>query len=184
MTFLLLLILGSAVGAIWLLYNVHSSLVARRESLREAFSQVDTQLKRRHAAVSKLVEASGKHLKHERAALDAAATAKNSAAEAVSGGGNDDVDRISAAEVALSAAVDKLLSLSERHPGLAEDQDVLRASDELASAENRVLQAGKAYNDDVSQYNAACEQFPAVLVAGLMGMPRAPLFQHLAQQAR
>ena len=156
-----------AVGA----YN---RLVRLKNSIANAFGQIDVQLKRRYDLIPNLVEAAKKYLQHEQATLEAVITARNqarSASDAVRSrpGKADAVLALAAAEQTLDGSLGRLFALAEAYPDLKADQTIRDLSEELTSTENKVGFARQAYNDAVLDYNNAQGQFPALLVARLFG---------------
>ena len=156
-----------AVGA----YN---RLVRLKNTIANAFGQIDVQLKRRYDLIPNLVEAAKKYLQHERDTLVAVINARNQARTASDAVRSRPANAaavltLSAAEQALSGALGGLFALAEAYPELKADQTVRDLSEELASTENKVAFSRQAYNDAVLDYNNAQGQFPALLVARLFG---------------
>ncbi|HET8541925.1 MAG TPA: LemA family protein [Anaeromyxobacter sp.] len=167
-----------AVAIGWaVLYN---GLVTRRNAYRNAFSQIDVQLKRRYDLVPNLVETAKGYLKHERGTLEAVIAARNAAAgaagrAAASPGDPGAMAGLASAEGALAGSLSRLLALAEAYPDLKANQTMAALMEELSSTENRVGFARQAYNDAVMAYNNARETFPGNLVAG--GFAAAQLFE-------
>ncbi|MGV8803788.1 MAG: LemA family protein [Polaromonas sp.] len=154
-----------AVGA----YN---RLVRLKNTIANAFGQIDVQLKRRYDLIPNLVEAARKYLAHEKDTLEAVIAARNqarSASEKVASrpGRAESVVALAAAEQALAGSLGQLFALSEAYPELKADQTIRELSEELTSTENKVGFARQAYNDAVLDYNNAQAQFPALLIARL-----------------
>jgi LemA protein len=170
LSFLLLL----ALPLVWtaLAYN---RLVGLRNALRNAFAQIDVQLKRRHDLVPGLVEVARAYLKHESvvAARQGAAAARASAVARWPDA--HAVDRLDAAELVLSGAVGRLLAVVESHPDLKADGTLERLTEELVSTENRIGFARQVYNNAVTDYNDGVERFPDNLVAVAFAFRRASL---------
>ena len=152
-----------AVGA----YN---RLVRLKNTIANAFGQIDVQLKRRYDLIPNLVEAAKKYLSHERETLESVINARNQAKNA------SDVVRsrpanalavttLAVAEQALSSSLGNLFALNEAYPELKADQTIRELSEELTSTENKVTFARQAFNDAVLDYNNAQGQFPAVMIA-------------------
>ena len=152
-----------AVGA----YN---RLVRLKNTIANAFGQIDVQLKRRYDLIPNLVDVARKYLQHEQATLEAVINARNQARAA------SDVVRsrpanalavttLAAAEQALGSSLGNLFALAEAYPDLKADQTMRELSEELTSTENKVSFARQAFNDAVLDYNNAQGQFPAMLVA-------------------
>jgi LemA protein len=169
-----LLFLFWAVGA----YN---RLVSLRNQFKNAFVQIDVQLKRRHDLIPNLVETARAYMKHERETLEAVIGARTQAisANAKAAGDASDgaaVQQIAAAEGALSASLGKLFALSEAYPDLKANQTMRELTEELTSTENRIAFSRQAYNDGVMQYNISLEQFPGSVIANMFAFkPGEPL---------
>lgn len=163
-----------AVGA----YN---RLIRLKNTIANAFGQIDVQLKRRYDLIPNLVEAAKKYLQHERETLEAVMVARNQsriASDAVRSrpANAQAVVALAAAEQALEGSLGRLFAVAEAYPELKADQTIRDLSEELTSTENKVAFARQAYNDAVLDYNNAQGQFPALLVARLFGfMPSAML---------
>ncbi|WP_341910001.1 LemA family protein [Polaromonas sp. YR568] len=156
-----------AVGA----YN---RLVRLKNTIANAFGQIDVQLKRRYDLIPNLVEAAKKYLQHEQTTLEAVTTARNqarTASEAVRSrpANAAAVTALSVAEQALDGSLGHFFAVAEAYPELKADQTIRDLSEELTSTENKVGFARQAYNDAVLDYNNAQGQFPAVLIARLFG---------------
>ncbi|MDB5742073.1 MAG: LemA family protein [Polaromonas sp.] len=169
------LLLFWAVGA----YN---RLVRLQNTIANAFGQIDVQLKRRHDLIPNLVEAAKKYLQHEHATLEAVISARNqarSASQTVRNrpGKAEAVVALAAAEQTLDSSLSRLFALAEAYPDLKADQTIRELSEELTSTENKVGFARQAYNDAVLDYNNAQGQFPALLIARLLGFAPSAMLQ-------
>ena len=161
---------------------VYNRLVTLRNVLRNAFSQIDVQLKRRHDLIPNLVETAKGYLAHEHQTLEAVIAARNQAVAASQVAAKNPVDPgalkgMAAAEATLSGTVGRLLAVSEAYPDLKANQTMAALTEELTSTENKVAFARQAFNDDVAIYNVALERFPATLLAGSFGFDEAPLWE-------
>ena len=161
---------------------VYNRLVTLRNVLRNAFSQIDVQLKRRHDLIPNLVETAKGYLAHEHQTLEAVIAARNQAVAASQVAAKNPVDAgalkgMAAAEAALSGTVGRLLAVSEAYPDLKANQTMAALTEELTSTENKVAFARQAFNDDVAIYNVALERFPATLLAGSFGFDEAALWE-------
>ena len=161
---------------------VYNRLVTLRNVLRNAFSQIDVQLKRRHDLIPNLVETAKGYLAHEHQTLEAVIAARNQAVAASQVAAKNPVDPgalkgMAAAEAALSGTVGRLLVVSEAYPELKANQTMAALTEELTSTENKVAFARQAFNDDVAIYNVALERFPATLLAGSFGFDEAALWE-------
>jgi len=175
--FLLLLALGAAVLVFAI--SIYNRLVTGRNGYRNAFSQIDVQLKRRHDLIPNLVETAKAYLKHERQTLEAVVAARNTAvtagrAAAANPGDPEAMMGLSSAEGALTGSLSRLLAVAEAYPDLKANQTMAQLMEELSSTENRISFARQAFNDAVMTYNNSRETFPGVLLAG--GFPAAQSF--------
>jgi LemA protein len=172
---LLAMLLFWAVGA----YN---RLVRLRNTIANAFGQIDVQLKRRYDLIPNLVEVAKKYLQHEQATLEAVIAARNqarSASDAVRSrpAKAEGIVALAAAEQALSGSLTQLFAVAEAYPDLKADQTIRELSEELTSTENKVGFSRQAYNDAVLDYNNAQGQFPALLIARLFGFAPSAMLQ-------
>ncbi|RJG04852.1 LemA family protein [Noviherbaspirillum cavernae] len=172
---IVLLILFWGVGA----YN---RLVSLRNQFKNAFAQIDVQLKRRYDLIPNLVETAKGYMKHERESLEAVIAARNQAVTANAKAGVDlgdaaAVRQMAAAEGALTASLGKMFALSEAYPDLKANQNMMQLTEELTSTENRIAFARQAYNDGVMQYNTSLEQFPGSIIAGMFAFRAGELLQ-------
>ena len=151
--------------------SIYNNLVTLRNRFKNAFSQIDVQLKRRYDLIPNLIEVAKGYLKHERETLEAVIAARQTAASAQSRASADPGDASSmrsflAAEGALTGALGKFFALSEAYPDLKANTTMTQLSEELTTTENKVAFARQAYNDTVMQYNTLRESFPNNFFAG------------------
>jgi LemA protein len=163
-----------------LVVGVYNGLVTKRNRYKNAYAQIDVQLKRRYDLIPNLVEAVKGYLKHEAGTLEAVVEARNSASGAAQraaehAGDPDALKSLASAEAKLSNGLARVLALSESYPELKGNQNVRDLTEELTTTENRVAFARQAYNDCVTTYNTARETFPAVLLAANFGFDSAGL---------
>ena len=166
--FVLLLVTGI------FLVGIYNGLVTLRNAFRNAFAQVDVQLKRRHDLIPNLVETAKGYMAHERQTLEAVIAARASATQAnlrvtANPGDAAAVGALAQAESGLTSALGRLLAVAENYPQLKADATMRSLMEELTSTENRLAFARQAFNDAVLAYNNRRETFPAVLVAGALG---------------
>jgi LemA protein len=182
---LLLLACGGAVvigvAALWLI-SVYNGLVRARNAYKNAFAQIDVQLKRRHDLIPNLVETAKGYMRHERETLEAVIAARsgavNAQAKAAANPGDPNaMQQLSGAENMLTQTLGRLFALSEAYPDLKANQNMMQLSEELTSTENKVAFARQHFNDSVMRYNNRREAFPANLVAGMFGFGPAALFE-------
>ena len=151
--------------------GTYNGLVAKRNRVRNAWSQIDVQLKRRHDLIPSVVNTVKGYLQHEREVLENVTRARQ---QAISAG--SDVAARAAAENALTQAMRSLFAVAEAYPDLKANQNMLALQEELSSTENKVAFARQFYNDSVLQYNTAREVFPANLFADSFRFTPEPLF--------
>lgn len=162
--------------------TTYNGLVTLRNRFKNAFAQIDVQLKRRYDLIPNLVETAKGYLKHERETLEAVIQARNvaSAAGKKAAASPDNPEAIRGllgAESALTGALGRFFALSEQYPDLKANQTMAQLSEELASTENRIAFARQAYNDSVMAYNTKRESFPTIVIAGALGFLPATLFE-------
>jgi len=168
--------------------GLYNSLVTRRNRYKNAYAQIDVQLKRRYDLIPNLVEAVRGYLKHEAGTLEAVIQARNSAFHAAQRaaehtGDPEALKSLVSAETALQSGLSRIIALSESYPELKGSQTVRDLTEELTTTENRVAFARQAYNDTVTSYNTARETFPAVLLASSFGFESAGLLEAVNDNA-
>ena len=174
-----------AVPLFFLLIYVVSSynrLIGLRNRYKNAFSQIDVQLNRRHDLIPNLVETAKGYMAHERNTLEAVIAARNVAvtatARAAQQPGNPAaMKELTTAENALTGVLGRLLAVAEAYPDLKANQNMARLMEELSSTENKVAFARQSYNDSVMTYNTARERFPTNIIAGTFNFAAAELFE-------
>ena len=175
-----LLVLVVVLG-LWVA-GIYNSLVALRNRFKNAFAQIDVQLKRRYDLIPNLVEVAKGYMKHESSTLEAVIKARNIALAASQSAAANPADAnavkgLLSAESGLTGALSRLMVVSEQYPDLKANQNMLQLTEELTSTENKVSFARQAYNDSVMGYNTTRETFPNVIFAGLFGFLPAELFK-------
>lgn len=190
---ILLIILGvlavCVVGVVLWVMGIYNGLVALRNRFKNAFAQIDVQLKRRYDLIPNLVETAKGYLSHERETLEAVIAARNGAASAGQAAASDPsnpeaIKQLMGAETALTGAMGKFFALSEAYPDLKANQNMMQLTEELTSTENKISFARQAYNDSVMTYNTKREVFPAVLFSGALGFREAQLFEITEERER
>jgi LemA protein len=174
------IVVGVVAAAVAWLISIYNGLVTLRNRFKNAFAQIDVQLKRRYDLIPNLVETAKGYIKHERETLEAVIAARNGAQSANQRAAADPADaaamqQLSSAEAGLSGALGRLFALSESYPDLKANQTMMQLSEELTSTENKISFARQAYNDAVMSYNTAIESFPDNFVAGFGGFRDATL---------
>jgi LemA protein len=179
---ILLIVVGViAVGLIAYVVGAYNKLVGLRNRFKNAYAQIDVQLKRRYDLIPNLVETAKGYMKHERETLEAVIQARNQAANAnakaaQSPGDAGAMKQLAGAEAILTGTLGRLFALSEAYPDLKANQNMTSLMEELTSTENRVSFARQAYNDSVMVYNTTRETFPTNIVAGSFNFSAAELF--------
>jgi LemA protein len=181
-----LIVLGVLLAIVVILglwvVGIYNSLVALRNRFKNAFAQIDVQLKRRYDLIPNLVETAKGYLKHERETLEAVIKARNIAYAAAQSAAANPADAnamksLGAAETGLAGALSRLMVVSEQYPDLKANQNMMQLTEELTSTENKIAFARQAYNDSVMSYNTTRETFPNVIFAGMFGFLPAELFK-------
>ena len=167
--------------ALWAM-GVYNGLVVARNGYKNAFSQIDVQLTRRHDLIPNLGEVAKGYIKHERETLEAVIQARNAAvssqqAAARSPGDAAAMQQLAGAENALTQTIGRLFALSEAYPDLKANQTMMQLSEELTSTENKVAFARQAFNDAVMDYNNKRETFPSSVIANLFTFSPAALLE-------
>ena len=170
-----------AVVAFWAI-GAYNRLVDLRNRFKNAFAQIDVQLKRRYDLIPNLVETAKGYMKHERETLEAVIKARNSAvtantAAAANPGNPAAMQGLMGAEAALTGALSKLFALAEAYPDLKANQNMMQLSEELTGTENKIAFSRQAFNDAVMTYNTATQQFPSNVIAGVFSFTAAELLQ-------
>lgn len=177
-----LVILGIVLLIVFWGVAAYNRLVSLRNRFKNAFAQIDVQLKRRHDLIPNLVETARAYMKHERETLEAVIAARNQAASANARAAGDPTNaaamhQMALAEGALSSSLGKLFALSEAYPDLKANENMMQLTEELTGTENRIAFSRQAYNDSVMEYNTAVEQFPGSVIAGMFVFKTAELLE-------
>jgi LemA protein len=165
---------------VWWAAVKYNGLVSLRNRFKNAFSQIDVQLKRRYDLIPNLVEVAKGYLAHERGTLEAVTAARGAAVGANARAAANPADAaaisgLSAAEAGLSGALGRLMAVVEAYPDLRGNETMVLLTEELAGTENKVAFARQAFNDAVMHYNTAAESFPANIVAAFFQFKHAEL---------
>jgi LemA protein len=174
------IIVGAIVlFAMWIV-RIYNGLVAMRQRVNQAFSDIDVQTKQRHDLIPNLIETVKGYAAHERGTLEAVVAARNAAVTAQTGG----VAAQAAAENALSGALRQLFALSEAYPDLKASQNFQQLQSELSDIENKIAAARRFFNNAVQEYNTGIQQFPAVLLAPTLGFTPKDFFDVGVEQRK
>jgi LemA protein len=174
---LLVVVLGLAGFVV----GVYNKLVTMRNRYKNAYAQIDVQLKRRYDLIPNLVEIAKGYIKHERETLENVTKARNiayvaSQAAAANPGDSGAMKNLVSAESGLAGTLSRLMMVSEQYPDLKANQNMMQLTEELTSTENKISFARQAYNDSVMVYNTDREVFPSNLIAGMFNFTAAELF--------
>ncbi len=184
-----LVVLAVIVLAILFFVSIYNKLIQLKNRFKNAFAQIDVQLKRRYDLIPNLVETAKAYMKHEREVLEAVIKARNQATAAADKASADPSDAAAiqgliGAESMLSGTLGRLFALVEAYPDLKANQNMMQLSEELTSTENKVSFARQAFNDAVMQYNTSREVFPNVIVANMFAFGEAQLFELKEEEER
>ena len=174
-----LLVVAVIVGVF--VIGVYNKLVTLRNRYKNAYAQIDVQLKRRYDLIPNLVETAKGYMAHERGTLEAVTAARNiayaaSKAAAANPGDASAMKSLASAETGLGGTLSRLMMVSEQYPDLKANQNMMQLTEELTSTENKISFARQAYNDSVMTYNTDRELFPSNLIAGMFNFTAAELF--------
>ena len=173
---------GIVLILLMIVVGMYNRLVRYRNRFKNAFAQIDVQLKRRYDLIPNLVETAKSYMSHERETLEAVIQARNQAqqSEQAAAASPDDANAIKqliGAEGVLTGAMGRMFALMENYPDLKANQNMMQLSEELTSTENKVAFARQAFNDSVTTYNTYRESFPNNVVAGMFSFNEAQLFE-------
>jgi LemA protein len=174
MTITLIVLLVIVAAVVITAVSIFNNLVQLRNRYKNAFAQIEVQLKRRYDLIPNLVETAKKYMKHESETLEAVVAARNAAAKGLSAvaadpSNADAIANLAGAEGTLGGAMAKFSMVMEAYPDLKASENMMQLSEELTSTENKVAFSRQAFNDQVMAYNSARQTFPAVLMAGMFG---------------
>ncbi|TVR49368.1 MAG: LemA family protein [Planctomycetota bacterium] len=169
--------------------GMYNGLVALRNRVKNAFAQIDVQLKRRYDLIPNLVETAKAYMSHERETLEAVIQARNqaSAASSKTAGDPANPDNMKAligAEAALGGAMGRFFALAEAYPDLKANQNMMQLTEELTSTENKIAFSRQAFNDSVMTYNTKRESFPTNIIGGMFNFQLAEHFEITKEEER
>lgn len=168
-TFFVALLIGAVVLA-FIVVAAYNNLVLMRQNVRESWSAIETELRRRYDLIPNLVETVKGYAGHERETLEAVIKARNAAVT------QGPIDQQVASQNMLTGALGKLMALSEAYPQLQANANFSSLQNELNETETRISQARRFYNANVKEFNTACETFPSAIVANSFGFKSQPYF--------
>lgn len=174
-------VIALVIFAVIFFIGIYNRLVSLRNQSKNAFSQIDVQLKRRYDLIPNLVETAKAYMKHERDTLEAVIKARNMAitanqAVATNPQNPEAMKQLMQAEGTLTGGLSKLMMLMESYPDLKANQNMMQLTEELTSTENKISFARQAFNDSVMDYNTSCEVFPNSVVAGMFQFQKGTLY--------
>jgi LemA protein len=167
------IILGVVVVLLIILMATFNGLVRLRNQVKNAWAQIDVQLKRRYDLIPNLVETVKGYMTHERETMEAVTNARN-LAQSLSSAGAAERGK---AEGELSSALARLLAVAENYPNLKANQNFLALQEELTSTENKISFSRQYYNDSVLSYNNKTQMFPSSIIAGMTGFKASEFFE-------
>jgi LemA protein len=150
----------------------YNRFVAQRNVVKNAWANIDTELRRRYDLIPNLVETVRGYAAHEKETLENVTRARAMAVNATGSPAEQ-----AAAEGPLVAALRQLLVVAEAYPDLKANQNFLQLQDELATTEGRLAQARQVYNDTVRGYNQRVQSFPSMIIAGMFGFKAEEFFE-------
>ena len=165
------ILLGVMVLAVFGVIGIYNGLVSLRENVKNGFSQIDVQLKRRHDLIPNLVETAKGYLKHESSTLENVIKARQVAVDASS------IKDKMQAENMLTSTLRSLFAVSENYPDLKANRNMMQLHEELTSTENKIGFARQYYNDEVNRLNVAVQAFPGNIIAGMFNFQKGDFFQ-------
>lgn len=181
MIFAIVVLVVIVLLVVWVI-GMYNGLVMARNRYKNAFAQIDVQLKRRYDLIPNLVEIARKYMQHERETLEAVIAARNTASNARGGaaanpGNPDAMQALVGAEAVLGGSLGKMFALAEAYPDLKANTNMIQLTEELTSTENKVAFSRQAFNDAGMNYNNMRETFPSVIIANSFGFHAATLFE-------
>lgn len=180
MTIGLWIVIGIIIVLILIFVGIYNGLVRSRNQTKNAWAQIDVQLKRRYDLIPNLVETVKGYVKHERETLEAVTRARNLAQQSSSAG----VGERSKVEGELSSALSRLLAVAESYPDLKANQNFLALQEELTSTENKISFSRQFYNDSVLNFNNQVQTFPSNIVASIGGFKAGEFFEVTVAEER
>lgn len=176
------LVVGVALLLVLVIVGMYNGLVSLRNRYKNAFSQIDVQLKRRYELIPNLIEVAKTYMAHEKDTLEAVIAARGAAMAARSQVAQQPMDQnamkqLNDANVGLNQALGRFMMVQESYPDLKANQNMMQLTSELTATENKIAFAREAYNDSVTNYNNKREMFPSSLIASMFAFNEATLFE-------
>lgn len=175
-----LIIVAVVVILVFIIIGIYNGLVGARNQVRNAWSQIDVQLKRRHDLIPNLVETVKGYMEHERGTLEAVTSARN-LAQSLSEAAPAERAKV---EGELGAAISRLLAVAENYPMLKANENFLGLQEELSSTENKISFSRQFYNDSVMKYNNMIQMFPSNIIAGMGNFKQEQFFEVKSAEER
>ena len=177
----LIVLLALALLLVVSVVGIYNKLITLRNRFKNAYAQIDVQLKRRYDLIPNLVEIAKGYIKHERETLEAVTKARNiayaaSQSAAATPGNAETMKNLASAESGLAGTLSRLMMVAEQYPNLKANENMMQLTEELTSTENKISFARQAYNDSVMVYNTDREVFPSNIIAGIFNFGPAELF--------
>ena len=170
----------AVVLVVYFLVVSYNRLVRLRNAYKNAFAQIEVQIRRRHDLIPQLVDVAKGYMQHERSTLEAVISARNQAVQKAASADPSKpstIKGLNAAEAGLSGVLGRLFALMEAYPNLKANETMLQLSDEWTVSENRIAYARQAFNETATVYNSECEVFPQLIVARMFSFQPATLFE-------
>ena len=185
----LAIVAGIVVFSVLFGIGIYNQLVVLRNRFKNAFSQIDVQLKRRYDLIPNLIETAKGYLAHERGTLEAVVNARNAAMSAAktaqaNPGDAAAISALNAAETTLGGTLGRLFALAEAYPDLKANQNMLALQAELTETENKIAAARASFNEAVTSYNSYRESFPNILFANAFNFQETKLFELESDKVR
>lgn len=165
------ILLAIPLALVFYFVGIYNMLVRLRNGVKNAWSQIDVQLKRRHDLIPNLVETAKGYMQHERGTLEEITKARSRAMDAGS------VGEKSQAENALSGALGRFMLVVENYPDLKANQNFLSVQEELTSTENKIAFSRQGYNDSVYFFNNKIQMFPSNIIANTFNFRQEEFFE-------